>query len=129
MPYSELKNSDVKAGLTVSAQASASAEATADKTAVKKSCGTGAATSGLPHVLVTQGLSPVLSVRFMLGVVRGYQLLLRPLLAGSCRYLPTCSEYAAEAIATYGVLCGGWMGLKRVLRCHPLGGSGLDPVP
>ena len=67
--------------------------------------------------------------RLALGAVRGYQLLIRPLLTGSCRYLPTCSEYAAEAITTYGALRGGWMAVKRVLRCHPLGGAGLDPVP
>ena len=68
-------------------------------------------------------------VRLALVTIRGYQLLIRPLLTGSCRYLPTCSEYATEAIVTYGVLRGGWMGLKRVLRCHPFGGAGLDPVP
>ena len=69
------------------------------------------------------------SVRLALAAIRGYQLLIRPLLTGSCRYLPTCSEYAVEAIVTYGALRGGWMGLKRVLRCHPWGGAGLDPVP
>ena len=72
---------------------------------------------------------PTVSVRLALAVIRGYQLLIRPLLNGSCRYLPTCSEYAAEAIVTYGALRGGWLGLKRVLRCHPFGGAGLDPVP
>jgi putative membrane protein insertion efficiency factor len=70
-----------------------------------------------------------LSVRLALGAIRGYQILIRPLLTGSCRYLPTCSEYAAEAIVTYGALRGSWMGLKRVSRCHPFGGAGLDPVP
>lgn len=75
----------------------------------------------------TRGKTP--SVRVALAAIRSYQLLIRPLLTGSCRYLPTCSEYAAEAIVTYGALRGGWMGLKRVLRCHPFGGAGLDPVP
>jgi putative membrane protein insertion efficiency factor len=79
---------------------------------------------GLPN---SSGLTPL--GRVALAAIRGYQLLIRPLLTGSCRYLPTCSEYAAEAIATYGALRGGWMGLKRVLRCHPFGGAGLDPVP
>jgi putative membrane protein insertion efficiency factor len=82
-------------------------------------------------VLHSSGLksaSPV-SVRIALAAIRGYQLLIRPMLTGSCRYLPTCSEYAAEAIVTYGALRGGWLGLKRVLRCHPFGGAGLDPVP
>jgi putative membrane protein insertion efficiency factor len=68
-------------------------------------------------------------VNVALTVVRGYQIFVRPLLSGQCRYLPTCSAYAAEAIATHGALRGGWMGLKRVMRCHPFGGSGLDPVP
>ena len=72
---------------------------------------------------------PYFSGRLALAAIRGYQLLIRPLLTGSCRYLPTCSEYAAEAIVTYGALRGGWMGLKRVFRCHPFGGAGLDPVP
>jgi putative membrane protein insertion efficiency factor len=72
---------------------------------------------------------PCFSVRLALAAIRGYQLLIRPLLTGSCRYLPTCSEYAAEAVVTYGALRGGWLGLKRVLRCHPFGGAGLDPVP
>jgi putative membrane protein insertion efficiency factor len=74
-----------------------------------------------------RGLPPL--TRLALAAIRGYQLLIRPLLTGSCRYLPTCSEYAAEAVITYGALRGGWMGLKRVLRCHPWGGAGLDPVP
>jgi len=51
------------------------------------------------------------------------------MLHGSCRYLPTCSDYAAQSIAKYGVARGAWIGLKRLLRCHPFGGSGLDPVP
>jgi uncharacterized protein len=50
------------------------------------------------------------------------------MLSGSCRYLPSCSEYARDAVVAYGAFRGGWMGLKRVLRCHPFGGSGLDPV-
>jgi uncharacterized protein len=70
-----------------------------------------------------------ITIRLALAAIRGYQLLIRPLLTGSCRYLPTCSQYAAEAIVTYGALRGGWMALRRVLRCHPFGGAGLDPVP
>ena len=72
---------------------------------------------------------PTPFIRLALAALRGYQLMVRPLLSGQCRYLPTCSEYAAEAIATHGALRGGWMGLMRVMRCHPFGGSGLDPVP
>ncbi|MBX6324385.1 MAG: membrane protein insertion efficiency factor YidD, partial [Rhodospirillaceae bacterium] len=64
-----------------------------------------------------------------LALIRLYQYLLSPLLPKSCRYLPTCSEYAAEAVTTHGVLRGGWLALRRLLRCHPWGGAGYDPVP
>ncbi len=63
------------------------------------------------------------------GLIRGYQLFLSPLLPPSCRYLPSCSEYAAEAIARHGAWRGTWLALLRLLRCHPWGGSGYDPVP
>ena len=63
------------------------------------------------------------------GLVRLYQLTLSGFLGNSCRHLPTCSEYAYEAIARYGLLRGGWLGLKRVARCGPFGTSGFDPVP
>ena len=63
------------------------------------------------------------------GLIRGYQLVLSPLLLPSCRYLPSCSEYAAEAIAVHGSARGSWLALRRLLRCHPWGGSGFDPVP
>lgn len=72
---------------------------------------------------------PALAARLLIGAIRGYQLLLRPLLTGSCRYLPTCSEYAAESIAKHGVRRGTGLALKRLVRCHPFGGSGLDLVP
>jgi uncharacterized protein len=80
------------------------------------------------HSSALRSASPV-SVRVALAVIRGYQLLIRPMLTGSCRYLPTCSEYATEAIVNYGALKGGWLALKRILRCHPFGGAGLDLVP
>lgn len=63
------------------------------------------------------------------GLIRAYQLLISPLLLPSCRYLPSCSEYAAEAIARHGAAYGAWLALHRLLRCHPWGGSGYDPVP
>jgi putative membrane protein insertion efficiency factor len=63
------------------------------------------------------------------GLIRGYQLLISPVLGPSCRYLPSCSDYAAEAIQRHGALAGGWLALKRLARCHPWGGSGYDPVP
>ena len=58
-----------------------------------------------------------------------YQILLSPLLGQSCRYHPTCSQYAVEAIEKYGPIKGIWLGIKRIARCHPWGGSGHDPVP
>jgi putative membrane protein insertion efficiency factor len=64
----------------------------------------------------------------MLQVLRAYKWGLSPLLPTACRYVPTCSEYAMEAIERYGAPRGGWMTLGRVLRCHPFGGSGYDPV-
>jgi uncharacterized protein len=63
------------------------------------------------------------------GLIRLYQLVISPLLLPSCRYLPSCSDYAAEAIATHGALRGAALAGRRLLRCHPWGGSGYDPVP
>jgi len=66
----------------------------------------------------------------LLGAIRAYQLLVIPLMpAGGCRFHPTCSHYADEAITRHGVLRGGWLAIKRILRCHPWGNAGVDPVP
>lgn len=68
-------------------------------------------------------------------LIRGYQLFLRPVLkafAGpyaGCRFAPTCSHYFLEAVETHGSLKGSYLGIRRILRCHPWGGSGYDPVP
>ena len=62
-------------------------------------------------------------------LIRWYQTSISPLTPPSCRYTPTCSQYALEAIQKNGVLKGGWLALKRISRCHPWGGSGYDPVP
>jgi len=58
-----------------------------------------------------------------------YQYMISPLFPASCRYTPTCSEYAKQAIIKHGIFKGGWLALKRFLSCHPWGGSGYDPVP
>ena len=63
------------------------------------------------------------------GLIRAYQLFLSPLVGPTCRYLPSCSDFAATAILDHGALRGSWLALKRLLRCHPWGGSGYDPVP
>ncbi len=61
--------------------------------------------------------------------LRFYRYFVSPLLGPSCRYLPSCSEYGVEALKRHGGLRGGWLTLRRFLRCHPWGGSGFDPVP
>jgi uncharacterized protein len=63
------------------------------------------------------------------GLVRLYQLTLSPLLPMACRFDPSCSRYAREALARHGALRGGLLAMKRLGRCHPWGGSGYDPVP
>ena len=62
-------------------------------------------------------------------LVRLYQILVSPALPPRCRYLPTCSDYAMDALARHGALAGTWLALCRLARCHPWGGSGYDPVP
>ncbi|HJM51648.1 MAG TPA: membrane protein insertion efficiency factor YidD [Alphaproteobacteria bacterium] len=62
-------------------------------------------------------------------LVMAYRYLLSPLLPAGCRYAPSCSEYALEALARHGGWRGGWLALRRILRCHPLAGWGYDPVP
>jgi len=66
---------------------------------------------------------------FFLGMIRFYQYAISPYTPASCRYTPTCSQYTIEAIQRYGPFKGAWLGLKRILRCHPWGGHGYDPVP
>ncbi len=58
-----------------------------------------------------------------------YRYCISPFTPPSCRYTPTCSRYMVEAVMKYGIFKGGWLGVKRILRCNPWGGSGYDPVP
>ncbi len=69
------------------------------------------------------------AARLLRLLVRGYQLILSPLFPACCRYQPTCSAYALDALAQHGALKGGWLTMRRIARCHPLGGEGYDPVP
>jgi putative membrane protein insertion efficiency factor len=62
-------------------------------------------------------------------VIKFYKVFIRPMLPNACRYEPSCSDYAAEAITKYGAIKGLWLGFKRIMRCHPWGGHGYDPVP
>lgn len=65
----------------------------------------------------------------MIGIARFWQLTFSVVLPPSCRFQPSCSSYAIEAVRLHGGLAGGWLALKRLLRCHPWGGHGFDPVP
>lgn len=65
----------------------------------------------------------------LIALLRGYRFLLSPWLGNSCRFWPTCSAYAIEAIESHGALRGGWMMLARLARCHPYSAGGVDPVP
>ena len=66
--------------------------------------------------------------RFFLLLIKGYQYCISPLFPPSCRYTPTCSEYAVEAVVKYGAIRGMWLGTRRILRCHPFVSGGYDPV-
>lgn len=65
----------------------------------------------------------------LLTPIRFYKYAISPLMAGRCRFFPTCSTYAEEAVQKYGVVKGGYLATRRILRCHPWGGMGYDPVP
>jgi uncharacterized protein len=67
--------------------------------------------------------------QLMILAVRGYQVSISPLLPASCRYHPSCSQYAIEAFERHGALGGGWLAAKRILRCNPFVAGGYDPVP
>ncbi len=74
-------------------------------------------------------------IRVLTLTIRAYQLMLSPAqtflfgATGGCRFTPTCSQYALEAVREHGAVAGGWLGLKRMCRCHPWGGCGHDPIP
>ena len=65
----------------------------------------------------------------LMALVRFYRAYISPLRQPCCRYIPSCSQYALEALEKYGALKGTYLAVRRILRCHPLGGSGYDPVP
>ncbi len=74
------------------------------------------------------GLKYILSLPFI-GLIRGYQLIISPWFPSKCRFTPTCSQYGLEAFKKYGPIKGGYLTVKRILKCHPWGSHGHDPVP
>ena len=72
---------------------------------------------------------PSMLTRIVIASISLYRRLLSPLLPPACRFFPTCSEYASQAISLHGLRRGGWLALKRLLRCHPFSRGGFDPVP
>lgn len=67
--------------------------------------------------------------KLVIALVRFYQLVISPLIGPRCRFTPTCSQYAIEAVRAHGVVKGSWLATKRLLKCHPLNEGGYDPVP
>src|SRR5262245_40702344 len=90
---------------------------------------------GVPHgwapmpAATEPGAAPGLAQRLVLGCLRAYKLLISPYFAGSCRFVPSCADYAIEAVTWRGALRGSLLAIRRLSRCHPLGGHGLDQVP
>ena len=74
-------------------------------------------------------LNRIMAKKFLLALIRFYQRWISPLHRPCCRFLPTCSQYAVQAIEKYGALRGGWLAFKRILRCNPFCKGGYDPVP
>lgn len=70
-----------------------------------------------------------IGAKVLIGLIKFYRLAISPLIGPRCRFDPTCSQYGLEAIKSHGALKGGWLTLKRVLKCHPLNPGGYDPVP
>ena len=73
-------------------------------------------------------MKKILTYPFLL-LIKFYQIFISPMKPATCRYQPTCSHYAKEALEVHGFFKGGWLAIKRIFSCHPLGGKGFDPVP
>jgi putative membrane protein insertion efficiency factor len=80
-------------------------------------------------VKTTRAAGPFHPARWVMGTIRLYQRAVSPSLGNNCRFLPTCSTYAHDAVASHGLWRGGWLALRRIGRCHPLRAGGFDPVP
>jgi putative membrane protein insertion efficiency factor len=86
-------------------------------------------TAASSNAVSASGDDASLGVRLVLGLLRGYKICVSPHFWGSCRFLPSCADYAAEAVIRHGPVCGGWLAAKRLARCHPFCAAGHDPVP
>ena len=73
-------------------------------------------------------LNKIVTFPLML-LIHGYQLIISPMLGSNCRFMPTCSEYAMESLKAYGLIKGTFLTIKRIVKCHPFGGHGYDPIP
>src|SRR3954449_12765632 len=82
-----------------------------------------------PNGTLKQKEATLLLKRAMLGIIRFYQIAISPLKPPTCRFYPTCSHYGMEAVQRFGAVKGGWLAMKRILKCHPFHPGGFDPVP
>jgi putative membrane protein insertion efficiency factor len=98
---------------------------------ISEACGDGLpiAWSPMPDDVAAAPTPLTIPQRIALVLVRGYQLMFSPFFAGSCRFVPSCSAYAVDAIARFGVFRGSLLALRRLARCRPLAAHGFDPVP
>jgi hypothetical protein len=86
--------------------------------------------SMLPSPALKPSIVPrSIAAAVVLAALRAYKLLISPVFTGCCRYYPSCADYTREAVLVHGVARGLWLGGRRLARCHPLGGHGVDPVP
>lgn len=82
-----------------------------------------------PWAVAGSSAGPGLAARACLALIRGYQRFISPAFPPACRFHPSCSQYTLEAVTRYGALRGAWLGLRRLVRCHPFNPGGFDPVP
>lgn len=83
----------------------------------------------LKHLIYIKKIINSILIRILIFLIKFYQKYISTLLGPNCRFYPTCSQYTLEALQTYGILKGGYLSIKRILRCHPFSKGGYDPVP